>query len=54
MAAALVVATLAIYGQVVSHQFINLDDDLYIVDNPMVSRGLTLKGIAWAFTTFHD
>ena len=38
----------------ISHQFINLDDDLYIVDNPMVSRGLTLKGIAWAFTTYHD
>jgi protein O-mannosyl-transferase len=54
MAAALAVATLAVYGQVVSHQFINLDDDLYIVDNPMVSRGLTLKGIAWAFTTFQD
>jgi len=54
MAAALAVATLAVYGQVVSHQFINLDDDLYIVDNPMVSRGLTLQGIAWAFTTYHD
>jgi Tfp pilus assembly protein PilF len=54
MAAALAVAALAVYGQVVSHQFINLDDDLYIVDNPMVNRGLTFKGIAWAFTTCSD
>src|ERR1700694_2778129 len=54
MAAALAVATLAVYGQVVSHQFINLDDDLYIRDNPMVIGGLTLKGMAWAFTTFHS
>lgn len=54
MAAALAVATLAVYGQVIGHQFIKLDDDLSIQNNPMVSGGLTLKGIAWAFTTFHD
>ena len=54
MAAALAVATLAVYAQVISHQFVDLDDDLSIRDNPMVSGGLTLKGIAWAFTTFHD
>ena len=54
MAAALAVATLAVYGQVISHQFINLDDDLYIRDNPMVIGGLTLRGIAWAFTTSYD
>jgi Tfp pilus assembly protein PilF len=54
MAAALAIATLAVYGQVISHQFVDLDDDLSIRDNPMVNAGLTLKGIAWAFTTFHD
>jgi len=54
MAAALAIATLAVYGQVIGHQFIDLDDDLSIRDNPMVNAGLTLKGIAWAFTTFHD
>jgi protein O-mannosyl-transferase len=53
IAAALAAATLAVYGQVIRHQFISLDDDLYIRDNPMVGGGLTLKGIAWAFTTFH-
>ncbi len=54
LAAALAVATLAVYGQVISHQFINLDDDIYIGENRMVIGGLTLKGIAWAFTTFYD
>jgi protein O-mannosyl-transferase len=53
IAAALAFATLAVYGQVISHQFISLDDDVYIRDNPMVIGGLTLKGVAWAFTTFH-
>jgi tetratricopeptide (TPR) repeat protein len=53
IAAALAIATLAVYGQVINHQFINYDDDIYIHDNPMVMQGLTLKGIGWAFTTFH-
>lgn len=48
----LIVATLAVYGQIVSHQFINLDDDKYVYANSMVVSGLTFKGIAWAFTTF--
>ena len=46
--------TLAIYAQVIGHQFIALDDDSYIKDNPMVNRGVTLSRIAWAFTTFHQ
>jgi Flp pilus assembly protein TadD len=49
----LIVAVVAVYGQVLSHQFINLDDDIYMYENPMVSAGLTTKGVAWAFTTFH-
>jgi Flp pilus assembly protein TadD len=53
IAAAIAVVTVAVYAQVAGHQFISLDDDLYIVDNAMVNRGLTIKGIAWAFSTFH-
>ncbi len=44
--------TFAIYAQVIGHQFITLDDDAYIKQNAMVNRGLTLAGVAWAFTTF--
>ena len=47
-------ATLAVYGQVAGHQFIVLDDQVYIQNNPMVTGGLTWKGIVWAFTTFYD
>ena len=54
VALGLAAVTLAVYGQVLSHQFINFDDDLYIWGNPMVIDGLTLKGITWAFTTFHS
>jgi protein O-mannosyl-transferase len=50
----LVAVTLAVYGQVMNHQFIILDDRHYIYQNLIVNRGLTLTGIAWAFTTFHS
>src|SRR5712672_3603027 len=50
---ALAIVTLAIYAQVIGHQFITLDDPTYIQENPMVNRGVTLAGLAWAFTTFH-
>jgi len=53
ISAGLAIATLALYGQVIGHQFISLDDPLYIRDNRMVASGVTLRGIAWAFTTFH-
>lgn len=53
VALALAAVTLAVYGQVLTHQFINYDDDNYIWNNPMVIDGLTLKGIGWAFTAFH-
>jgi tetratricopeptide (TPR) repeat protein len=45
--------TFGIYAQVIGHQFITFDDNWYIQENPMVNRGVTLAGLAWAFTTFH-
>ena len=53
IALGLVAVILTVYAQVMNHQFIILDDNRYIRENPMVNRGLTLTGIAWAFTTFH-
>jgi protein O-mannosyl-transferase len=49
----LVAATAAVYGQVIGFTFVNLDDHPYVLDNPNVLQGLTLKGVLWAFTTFH-
>src|SRR5437016_8672608 len=48
----LAVMTFAIYAQVIGHHFITLDDDAYIKENGMVNRGVTLAGVAWAFTAF--
>src|SRR5438477_3380877 len=49
----LAVVTFGIYAQVIGHRFIHLDDALHITENSMVNRGVTLDGLAWAFTTFH-
>ena len=49
----LIIATLATYGDLRTHQFINFDDDIYVTGNPPVQDGLTLKGLSWAFTTSH-
>ena len=49
----LATATLAVYWQVTSHDFINFDDPIYITENPHVRVGLSKKGIIWAFTSFH-
>lgn len=49
----LVMAVIAVYGQVIQHQFVSFDDYLHIVDNPHVREGLTLQGLKWAFTTNH-
>ena len=46
----LVMATLAVYWQVQNHDFVILDDDLYIYENNYVQRGLTTENIIWAFT----
>jgi tetratricopeptide (TPR) repeat protein len=45
--------TFAVFGQTLRHEFINFDDGDYVYGNAMVIRGLTLKGIVWAFTTAH-
>jgi Flp pilus assembly protein TadD len=50
----LAVVTFGIYAQVIGHRFIIMDDLSYIEENPMVNRGFTLGGLAWAFTTFHE
>jgi len=41
--------TFAVFGQTLHHEFVNYDDEIYVYANPVVVRGLTLKGIVWAF-----
>ena len=50
----LVLATLALYNPVTHAPFLNLDDDLYVTENPDVRAGLTWHSVAWAFRTTNN
>src|SRR5207248_8609107 len=45
--------TWLVFGQTLRHDFVNFDDHVYVYENPVVTKGLTLHGIAWAFTNPH-
>ncbi len=47
--AVLVLAVGALFGQTARYGFVNLDDPVYVYQNPHVSTGLTGENIAWAF-----
>lgn len=49
--AALLIAVAWVFGQTTQHEFINLDDDTCVYNNPHITSGLTKQGIRWAFTT---
>nr|NIQ74795.1 tetratricopeptide repeat protein [Gammaproteobacteria bacterium]NIQ90679.1 tetratricopeptide repeat protein [Deltaproteobacteria bacterium] len=47
----LILATSAVYWQVTGHDFVDLDDNVYVYENSHVQDGVTLDSIIWAFTT---
>jgi Flp pilus assembly protein TadD len=47
----LILATLALYNPLAHAPFLNLDDDIYITQNPEVRSGLNWHSVSWAFTT---
>ena len=49
---ALTVLVLGVYWQTTGFGFINLDDNLYVYDNPAVIGGLSWEGVKWAFSAF--
>ena len=49
----LVCLTWIVFGQTLSHDFVNFDDNQYIYQNPEIISGLSWHGVAWAFTHSH-
>ena len=49
----LILAILFIYYQTKNFDFVLLDDDVYILNNPHVSRGLNSENVKWAFSNSH-
>lgn len=49
----LCILSFSAYWQVIDNQFILYDDDIYILDNPMLRMGLNFNSIIWAFTSYY-
>src|SRR2546430_5361049 len=45
--------SVTVFGQTIRYDFVNFDDDLYGYNAPAIQAGLTIKGIALAFTSPH-
>jgi Tfp pilus assembly protein PilF len=50
----LTVLTWVVFGQTLWHDFINYDDPRYVYENTRITSGLSLSGIAWAFSHIHS
>lgn len=49
--AALALLVVAVFGRIVGHEFVALDDHVYLTENAHVQQGLSVEGVRWAFTT---
>jgi protein O-mannosyl-transferase len=43
-----------VFGQTLWHDFVNYDDPRYVYENTKITDGLSISGIAWAFTHIHS
>jgi tetratricopeptide (TPR) repeat protein len=50
----LAVLTWLVFGQTLWHDFVNYDDPRYVYENTRITSGLSIGGIAWAFTHIHS
>ncbi len=50
IAASLIAAIVAVYGQTLRHDFINFDDPLFVTENPIVQQGITAESLRWSLS----
>ncbi len=50
---ALILLCVAIYAQTLSFDFINLDDNVFVTENPAVQSGLSWASFKWAMTSLY-
>jgi Flp pilus assembly protein TadD len=53
LAGTIFLLALVVYRAALGFGFVNLDDQTYVYANPMVVRGLSWEGLAWALGTVH-
>ena len=53
ISALLAVITFLLYSPSLRHEFVNFDDDEYIINNPHIQHGLNWGMVKWAFTSVY-
>jgi tetratricopeptide (TPR) repeat protein len=54
LAVALAAWTIAVYAPVREFEFVNYDDNLYVVDNAHITQGLSWDNAVWSLTAFEN
>jgi tetratricopeptide (TPR) repeat protein len=54
LAAALAALTIGVYAPVRTFEFVNYDDNLYVVNNPHVTQGISADNVVWSLTAFEN
>ena len=49
----LLIGTFIAFQPMLSHDFLSIDDPVYVTDNSFVQKGLSLESLRWAFSTLH-
>ena len=50
----LIVITCVVFGQTIRYDFVSFDDNEYVYENPIITRGLTVEGVLYAFSGKHS
>ena len=50
----LLLGVYVVFGQTTRYNFVEFDDPRYVFRNPFVARGLTFRGVLWAFLRTHS
>jgi protein O-mannosyl-transferase len=53
LALVLAAVVLAVFWPAVGNDFVNFDDDRYVIDNTAIQRGFDAESLRWAWTTTH-
>lgn len=53
LAVSLVLLAVVVFAPVRQFDFVQIDDPLYVSENPHIAGGLTMANVAWAMTTGH-
>jgi len=53
IAVLIAIGTFLAFQSMLTHDFLNIDDHVYVTDNTFVQKGISIESVKWAFTTLH-